>query len=90
MTDIRLTKDVWAVEQFLLSNPLHMSRDVTDRFWRVLATLSAETVRADTAESKLDKIQAVVVDALANADDSEVGWDAEISASALHEILEDS
>lgn len=40
------------------------------------------------ADAKLAEISSLVMDALANADNSEVGWDAQMSASVLGAILD--
>lgn len=50
--------------------------------------IAAERARADQAEAKVAAVRALAIDALAHADDTEIGWDAEMSATAILERLD--
>lgn len=54
---------------------------------RIADALEAVTAERDARDAVIERVKVIVYEALREADDSGNGWDAEVSASALDEIL---
>lgn len=74
-------------DEYGLVDLAHRLADALEDTERLRREASAEE-RRNAMAATLERVREVVVDALANADDSGIGWDAEVSAEALHEILD--